>query len=487
MLTRDNLRVEQKDCVEFMVEGYSSLILADVGTGKTVMGLTAVLELMQQGEIKRVIVFAPKRVCTDVWVQEISDWEHLHTAGLTAVCIAGKSAKVRSAYIEDEKTPIVVLNYENLTWFTENYPEPPFDALICDEVDKLKDRKTFRFKGRKWTDKKTKKERKYEGLKKYAKRFDTVIGLTGTPTSNHLLDLWAQAYVVDGGKALGKSFDKFRQKYFYRADYGGFDWQPFPGAKEQIYDKLSAITYRIERNDDIPEIVELKPRLIDMSKDNKKLYKKFERDFLVCLENGEDIESPNAAAARGKMLQIASGFAYTQTECESPQQVKRNTAWLHRDKFKELDDLISELQGQQLMIIYHFKSQLEELIRCYPRMRYLGGGVKDKDASETMRLWNADKLQLLALHPASAGHGLNLQKSSAHHIVFLTLPDSAGLYEQVVGRLRRTGSKAKSIFVHKILTRYTVEIEQNMKVEGKIKTQKEFLDAMKRRCSGEYV
>ena len=486
MLTESDLRPKQNECIDFIDEGYEALVLADVGTGKTVITLTALIGWFRRSEANRVLVLAPKRVCTDVWEQEMGEWQHLNDSSLIVKCAAGKSEKKRRAIIEDSSINIVLLNYENLPWLMETYPSNLyFDTLVCDEIDKMKDRTTYRFKGRKWIDKKTEAVRKYAGLKKYRKHFDNVICLTGTPASNHLLDLWAIAYIVDGGDSLGKSFDKFRRQYFYQEDWAGYDWQLLPGSEEKIYAALAPMTFRIERDDNIPPVVELPPRYVELSPANAKMYKKFEKDFMVMLESGEHVDSPHAAAAYGKLRQMANGFVYTKDEHEERGHriTIQNTTWLHRDKFTELDNLISELQGQQLMIVYHFKSQLEELLRKYAHLWYLGGGVSDTQARETIINWNSKKFQLLALQPASAGHGLNLQKSGAHHVAMLTQPESAGLFKQVVGRLGRTGNVAASIFVHKILTKNTVDIEQDMKVQGKLKTQAEFLAAMQLRCS----
>lgn len=480
MLTENDLRPKQNDGIGFILDGYEALILADVGTGKTVIALSALLVLFDNDETERILVLAPKRVCTDVWIQELDEWDHLHDT-FTIACAAGKNEKERREIIEEMDIDIVLLNYENLPWLMENYRKPPFDTLVCDEIDKMKDRTTYRFKGRKWTDKKTDKERRYDGLKKYRKYFENRIGLTGTPSSNHLMDLWGQAFIIDGGASLGKSFSKFQRQYFYQTDWSGFQWEPLPGAEAKIHAALAPITFRIERDDNIPPLVELPPRYVELPAGIMKHYRKFEKDFMIQLETGENIESPHAAAAYGKLRQMANGFVYSEND-ETP--AAKNTTWLCKDKFIELNSLISELQGQQLLIVYHFKAQIEELLEKYDtdKLKYLGGGVSDAQASETIQEWNSGKLELLALHPASAGHGLNLQKSGACHIVMLTQPESAGLCEQVIGRLRRTGNASDSIFIHKILTRKTIDIEQDLKLQGKLKTQAEFLAEMQKRC-----
>lgn len=483
MLELENLREKQLDCIEFTFSGDNTLVLADVGTGKTVITWTVLVRWMVTGWVpfKRVLILAPKRVCTDVWMQEIDEWLHLQEANLRVACAAGKSEKVRKEIIADSDIQFVLLNYENLSWLMINYPESPFDVLICDEIDKMKDRTTSRFSGYRHTRKEKqiakrtgrKLKPEFAGLKRYRDQFNQVIGLTGTPASNHLLDLWAIAYVVDGGKCLGPSYDKFRREHFYQEDYRGYDWTPLPGSEKIIYDKLAPITFRIERDAQIPPVVYLPPRIVTLPPDLMKQYKQYQRQYIMRMEDGEWIESEDAMTAYGKLRQLANGFVYGDD----------STYKLTNVKFNALHELIGELNGQQLMIIYHFKEQRIELQKRYPKLRYLGGGIGDEQAAKTMAAWNAGHLELLALQPASAGHGLNLQKSNAHHIAMLTQPESAGLNEQVIGRLRRTGNKAQSVFVHRIITDKTVDVVQDLALRGKISTQTEFLNQMRKRCS----
>lgn len=476
MLFYSDLRETQLDGIYFIETGTSSLVLADVGTGKTVMSLTALYNWLDDNVVNRALILAPKRVATEVWPHESLLWDHLQRRPYRMAVIAGKSEVKRREGI-DGHARIVVMNYENLPWLLEAYPECPFDCLIFDEVDKMKDRTTRRFKGRKWFDDKLKLHRQYAGMKTYARQANFVVGLTGTPASNNLLDLWAPMHIVDGGESLGRNYDRFRRAHFYQADYAGRDWQILPGKEKAIYDAIEPVTFRIERDDDMPGIVETPPRIVQLAPDVMKKYKKFQRDLLIRLEKGEKLESPHAAAAYGKCRQIANGFAYRDDRSED------RTVWLDSAKYAELDNLLSELQGQQAMIIYQYQAQLERLKHRYSDLRFLSGGMSDKAAATTIKGWNEGKISKLALQPASAGHGLNLQKSNAHHIIMLTEPESAGLREQVIGRLRRTGNDARTVFVHSILTDKTVDTLQKMKLEGKIETQTEFLAEMKKRCA----
>lgn len=463
-----DLRKKQVEAINFIKTGTSTLLLADVGTGKTVIALTALRHLCDEGMIDRALVVAPKRVATDVWVQEIFEWNHL-SQRMSIACVAGLPAPQRKSIIEDDSIKVVVISYDLLPWLMTEYPTPPFDAVVFDEIDKMKDRTAYRFCGKKEENKWI-----FKGMREYHKHFDTRIGLTGTPAGNHLLDLWAECFVLQRDLLSG-SFNQFQRRHFYPTDYRQRQWEILPGHEQKIYDAIAPITFRIERDDQIPPVVELPPRWVDMPESFAKKYRKFERDYIVEVENGETIEAGGAMTGYGKLRAMAAGFSYSGRDL-----LPAITHFLY--KYDELDDLISELQGQQLMIVYHFCEQLRRLQIRYPDLENLGGDTSVRKAALTIDAWNSGSLLKLAVQPQSAGHGLNLQKSGAKHICMLTIPDSAGLYEQVIGRLRRTGSKADSIFIHKILTRDTVDEDRLAVVQGKLKTQQDLLNAMKARC-----
>ena len=467
MLDRSNLWPEQEDAISFIYERDQWLLLADVGTGKTVMALTTIIEWFREGIADRVLVLAPTRVCQQVWAQEIGIWHHL--CGLSAVNLAGRSETQRKEAVAGN-AHILLLNYENLWWFMGEYEDAAgCNVLICDEIDKLKGHQTQRFKGDKYQ----------RGMKHYRENFEIVGGMTGTPTPNHLLDLWAQVFIVDGGKRLGPKFWDFRQKFFYpeHAWSGHARWKPFADTSRLLEDAIEDITFRIEAATAPgvrPEVRELPPRWLALAPAAQKLYRKMERDYLVMIEDRR-VSAADAAGRYGKLRQLAQGFAYPDDQDGSK--------WISRHKFRELKALVSELQGQQLMIVYHFKAQAEELRRQLPGFEYIGGGVSQGYAQKQIKAWNAGDLELLGIHPQSAGHGLNLQHSGAHHICMLTLPESAGLYQQVVGRLARTSNEAAQVYVHKILAERTVDAERLLAVEGKITSQAEMLERMKARQS----
>lgn len=509
-----DLTLKQLDCIEFITEDDLTLVLADVGTGKTVMSLTAVKHWLENDEVDRVLVVGPLRVARDVWQQEKEEWTHLKDCPFR-IDIAADITEAKRRKILEGDAEVVTINYESLPWLFENYPdlrELGFDALVCDEIDKLKDRTSNRFKGYK---KKIGKRKtvKIPGLRKVRGQFIKILGLTGTPTPKNLLDLWAIAFIVDGGASLGGSYDQFKRKNFYPTDYMQFDWQILPGREKMIYDALADITYRIERDDEIPGLrvvdrwVTLPPKVIQQ-------YKRFERDLILTIEQTEtlnrelreakneaaaiadddsidhsiletaaeviedlsrkvEIEAANAAVLHGKLRQMVGGFLYTDKPGETtkgPRPAER----LHSVKLADLDDLIGELQGQQLIVVYYYQHELIMLQERYPDIR------DSKDAG-AVDAWNRGDLQLMALHPKSAGHGLNMQKSHAQHMYFYTLPDTAGLWEQVTGRLRRTGNDSDTIFAHRALAKETLDIERLEVIEKEIKDSAEFLEAIAQR------
>ena len=412
MLSPKDFRPVQQPGIDFVYQGDQTLLLADVGTGKSVMMLTVLQEWAEEKIMDRALVVAPKRVCLETWMNEIDEWSHLSKRKLRIACLAGADVKTRIHRIEmtDQSlvfgTNVLLINYELLPWLMAGYPNglPGVNVLVCDEIDKLKDHKTKRFKGVP----KRRGTKATPGMKDWRENFDIHVGMTGTPTPNHLLDLWAQVFIIDGGKRLGDNFYKFRDMHFYQSDWGGFKYEILPGREEYIFEQIRDITHRIASipGVDTPEVVELPVRWVDLALSTRKEYKKLERDYIVMLKADDkeaEVEADNAGVLYGKLKQISQGFAYTDDD----------PIHLSKEKYKELDSLISELQGQQLIIVYYFVEQLAELQRRYKQLQFLGGGTTDAAAKMIIAEWNEGNIQLLALHPMSAGHGLNLQKSGA--------------------------------------------------------------------------
>jgi SNF2 family DNA or RNA helicase len=433
MRTRDQLRSYQQRCVDFINAGEDALIYADVGTGKTAIGLTAMVD-----NPFRWLVVAPEKVARLRWPAEVGLWEH--TAHLQLRAAIG-TPKKRLEVLNDRSAQIVTLSYENLEWFLYQAPNAfqhfRFQGVFFDEVDKLKDPSTKRFKALR-----VKKGTLLAPLKKR-------VGATGTPTPDHLLDVWAQAYVTDLGESLGTSFDRFRKRYFFPTDFYQHNWAPFPKTQEEIYDKLAGLVERVSRDDcaDMPAVIDLEPRYLDLPPPLLKQYRRLERTLSFKIDHDTSIDAASAGSLSGMLQQFASGFLYTEFD---------GVHALHDLKFDDLDELVSELQGQQLLVVYHFIQEAREIQRRYPQSRRLGGGVGRQETDATIEAWNAGKLEMLVLHRQSAGHGLDLQLSQAAHIYFMTRPWSAGSVEQVVGRLARPGG-APHVWIHTPVVRHTID------------------------------
>lgn len=467
MLKYSDLSPDQLDCIEFIGAGEDSLVLADVGAGKTVIGLTAAKRALDEGEVSRWLVAAPKRVALHVWAQEAQLWEHLKDLPIAVACgdVEQRVAAVNSG------APIVVINYENLPWLFEAYPVKrikrervdtmPFDGLMCDEIDKLKSVSTNRFKD----------------IRNRVDHFKKRVNLTGTPAPNRLLEVWGQVYMTDGGATFGRSFYCWRQEYFYPTDYKQYRWAPFPGTFEKIIEALDGLAYRLEATG-VPPFVIQKPRYVSLTPSQRKLYAEFEKELYAEFQREGawyELDADNQGIAQGKLEQICAGFSYVDDG------EKREAVWHSRAKLDALRTMQRVFRDKQLMVGYWFKEELRELERLFPPGQFRWIGKSDAADTETIELWNSGRLPVLGVHPASAGHGLNLQLSGAHVATSLTLPWSGGLFKQWIGRLARRGQTAKQVDVWPILAKDTVDEEKLEVIEGRISNQKEFLDALKNR------
>lgn len=490
MLDYEDLGSDQIACIDFLNDGEDALVCADVGTGKTVIALTAANEALDHGRINRWLVLAPLLVADDVWRGEHMEWSHLDH--LTVGIAAGEDADVRKKII-DGGHEIVVLNYENLAWLMDEYPIKrkkvkgktvreytlPFDGLICDEVDKLKSVSSNRFKE----------------FRKQIDCFKMRLGLTGTLLPTELTELWGQTFVVDGGQSLGRSFYKFRKEYFYPIDFKQRDWRPFKGTYEAMLEKLAGLVYRLKAKG-LPEVtLEISARLALPPK-VRAIYKELEDKLFLILEGGHKVDAANKGVLSGKLQQICAGFSYVEREdCHKcghtivlQETGKRRCAkcntlakplavWHSRDKFDWLDRELAEAkrEGKQVLVFYHFREELDEILRRYPDMHYLSG-VSRKKGRESVLLWNTGRLPYLALHPMSAGHGLNLQKSHAHEIRALTMPWSGGMFKQLAGRLARRGNPSKFVNVRTAVFEGTIDEDVIAKVRERLDTLDAFLD-----------
>jgi SNF2 family DNA or RNA helicase len=403
------------------------MILAPVGAGKTAITLTAIDAMISGGYARRFLVLAPKRVCTDVWPIEAPKW-----APDLDYRVAVGSPKDRTAAL-NSFVPIIIINYDNIGWLAEQ-DLSDFDAIVFDELTKLKNPSGARFKA----------------LHKVIDQFKIRWGLTGSFTSNGLEDVFGQCKIVDE-KLLGRAKGAFLQQYFVcmNRDFG--EWLPRPGALPLVMERIKPATFVLEPGvykDKLPpcHVVELRSQL-----DDRAPYEKMKRDFVVQFPTAE-ILAANAAAVTSKLQQMASGFVYDSSRVASavPGQFtsSKTAVWFSSHKFDRLDELLEENQHANTLIVYQFQEEVAELRRRYPRLVTL-------DDDRAIERWNAGQVQLLAVHPKSAGHGLNLQHGGCH-MVFLSLPWSLELFEQTVGRLHRSG-QLRDVWVYILMATKTVD------------------------------
>ena len=389
------------------------MILAPVGAGKTAITLTAMQAMMNDGLVKRWLVVAPKRVCTDVWPVEAPKWSNI-TPALAVGTPAQRKAALASA------APVVVINYDNLDKLEDL---SGFDGVVFDELTRLKNPSGKRFKA----------------LEKLMSTMAIRWGLTGSFTSNGLEDVFGQCKIIDQG-LLGRAKGAFLQQYFHCVNREFGQWTPAPGALEQVMERIKPATFVLDPGDykdKLPpcHVVETRVQLADRGP-----YEKMKRDYVV--KFGDDrVIAQNAASVTTKLQQMASGFVYNR---EGPLPVH----WFSGHKFDRLAELLDENQRANTIVVYNYQEELAELRRQFPHAQT----IEDKDVIER---WNAGKVELLLVHPKSAGHGLNLQHGGCH-MVFVSLPWSLELYEQTVGRLHRGGQR-HAVWVYVMLTEKTID------------------------------
>ena len=420
------LRPYQDDAADFLYEHDRGMILAPVGAGKTAITLTAMAAMVADGHVKRWLVLAPKRVCTDVWPVEGPKW----APGLTIAVAVGTPRQRAAAFASDAK--VVVTNYDNLQTAPPDLSS--FDGIVFDELTRLKNPSGKRFKA----------------LEKNIEPFNVRWGLTGSFTSNGLEDVFGQCKIVEQA-LLGRSKGAFLQKYFVcmNREYG--EWMPRKGALGAVMDAIRPATYVLEPGeykDRLPPLhtVEMRCDLADRAP-----YEKMKKDYLVELK-GQQITALTAASVTTKLQQMASGFVYNSQTVAQETAGKftqaKEAIWFSPHKFDLLDEILTENQRDNTIVVYNYREELAELRRRYPHAATV-------DEPDAIARWNAGKIELLLIHPKSAGHGLNLQHGG-NKMVFVSLPWSLELYEQTVGRLHR-GGQTKPVWAYVLLSNKTID------------------------------
>ena len=402
------------------------MILAPVGAGKTAITLTAMQDMLFNEEVGRFLVLAPKRVCTDVWPVEVTKWAPFHE-----MAIAVGTPKQRAAALASGAR-IVVTNYDNIQWLAEQ--ELDFDAIVFDELTRLKNPSGARFKA----------------LNKIIEPMTIRWGLTGSFTSNGLEDVFGQCKIVDQN-LLGRAKGAFMQQYFVLINKDFGEWAPRVGALGQVMERIKPATYVLEAGeykDKLPplHVVEVRCDLVDRAP-----YEKMKKDFMVEFPDAKAIAA-NGGVVTGKLQQMASGFVYdtrrTASEKAGTFIVTQTPVWFSSHKFDRLDELLEENQHANTLVAYTYQGELAELKRRYPKAQTL-------DDDRAIERWNAGEIELLLVHPKSAGHGLNLQHGGCR-IVFVSLPWSLELYEQTVGRLHRSGQR-HDVWCYVMMTNKTID------------------------------
>ena len=419
------LRPYQNDAVTFLYERDRAMILAPVGAGKTAITLTAMLEMKREGHARRWLVVAPKRVCTDVWPVEVAKW----APSLSYSVAVGTSTQRKAAL--SSSSDIVVVNYDNLDKLPQDLA---FDGVVFDELTRLKNPSGKRFKA----------------FYKMLDRFPVRWGLTGSFTSNGLEDVFGQCKVVDE-TLLGRAKGAFLQQYFVciNRDFG--DWQPRRGALEQVMARIRPATFVLEPGvykDKLPPC-----HVVEMRSDmDRTAYEKMKKDYLVEL-GGTEITALTAAAVTSKLQQMAGGWVYdTVSEASDKAGVFKSykyAHWFSTHRFDMLDEILEGNQQDNTILVYNFVEELAQLKTRYPHLWTLD------DGADVVKRWNDGQIKLLAVHPKSAGHGLNLQYGG-NKMVFLSLPWSLELYEQTVGRIHR-GGQERDVWVYVMLTNKTID------------------------------
>lgn len=440
----------QKRAVSFIREHEAAGLFLEMGLGKTVITLTAIDELMNDSfEVSRVLVIAPLRVAEDTWSRESNKWDHLKHLKISKI-LGSAADRIRALKAQAD---IYVINRENVVWLVEYLEENrmkwPFDMVVIDELSSFKNNQAKRFKA----------------LRRMRPAIDRIVGLTGTPAANSLMDLWAEMYLLDRGERLGRTLTAYRGNWFrpgYGNGYVTYKWEPRRGALEAITKRIADITVSMKAEDylTLPDKVE---STIEVSLDEKglKAYKEMEKESLIELE-GEEIAALDAAAVMSKLLQMANGFIYD--EAHNPRHI-------HEAKLDALGEIL-EAAESPVLVYYNFQADKDAILSRFHDARLL-------ENDSTIEEWNKGKIKILLAHPASAGYGLNLQ-DGGHIMAWYGLPWSLEQYLQAVARLQRQGQKYP-VMVYHLIAKGTVDEQVVASLSKKDMTQSALISILKDR------
>lgn len=439
----------QQFATDFILNQSICCLMLDMGLGKTVITLTALWQLaLDSFDVSRVLVIAPKRVAEDTWPKELAKWEHL--TGLTSSLVLGSAAERKAAL--QRKAFLYIINRENVAWLVKNHYWD-FDMVVIDELSSFKSNKAERFKA----------------MKKVRPMITRIVGLTGTPAPNTLLDLWPQMYLMDMGQRLGRFIGGFRDRFFLPDKRNReiiYSYKPREGAEDAIYALISDICISMKAADylDMPERIDNRIE-VSMSPKEWKLYDTFQKDMVLSIGD-EELDATNAAALSNKLLQMANGAVYGED---------KKVIRIHDRKLDALEDLVEAANGKPLLVAYWYKHDLQRIKARFKNARCI-------DTAKDIDDWNAGKIPLALIHPASAGHGLNLQDGGCT-IVWFGLTWSLELYQQLNARLWRQGQK-HTVVIHHIVTKGTHDEDVMRALENKDTRQSALIEAVRARIGG---
>lgn len=451
-MNESNLHNYQTFAVQHIISHPEAGLLLDMGLGKTVSTLTAIKKLMDEYlEVNKVLIIAPKRVAESTWCDEIEKWEHLK--GLTVSKILGSQKQRKEAL--KASADIYTINRENVVWLVSHLQGYwPFDMVVIDELSSFKSSKSARFRA----------------LRLVRPKTNRIVGLTGTPAPNGLIDLWSQIYLLDMGERLERTITAYRTKYFRPGRTNGqivFDYKLNNGSEEAIYKRIGDICISMKAEDylQLPERID---RTVDVHLSEKltKQYLEFEKEQVLALENEDgDIPAVNAAALSNKLLQFSNGAIYDS---------ERNVHEIHSEKLEALEEIVEAANGQPVLVFYSFRHDVSRIMRKLKSFH-----PKEIGGPDDIKAWNDGRLPLLLAHPASAGHGLNLQ-GGGHIIVWFGLPWSSELYQQANARLYRQG-QSKPVIIHHLIAKGTMDEDVMKALGNKIDKQEALMQAVKAR------
>lgn len=428
-------------------------LFLEMGLGKTVSTLTAIDQLLNDYfEAEKVLVIAPLRVADDTWAREIHKWDHLGHLRISKVL--GSVDQRRKALKAD--ADIWVINRENVEWLVGEYGSKwPFDTVVIDELSSFKNHQSKRFKA----------------LRRIRPMIKRLIGLTGTPAPNSLLDLWAPVYLLDQGERLGKTITAYRDRYFLPGERSGhvvYNWKQKQESEERIYEAIGDIAVSMKAEDwlELPERID-RTVTVRLAGKAAELYKKLELELLIEYADA-DVVAQTAAVLSNKLLQMASGAVYDED---------RGVKQIHDAKLDALEDVIEAANGKPVMVFYNYQHSLSRIQQRFPQAQILRKG---KDGNEDIRAWNNDEIPLLLLHPKSAGHGLNLQESSCRTVVWFDQIWSLEEDQQANARVHRQGVK-HNIVVIRLVAEGTMDEDAVAALERKATGQDALMDAVKAR------